>query len=54
MDNYISIGVGKSMCGAARTSIISVKGYHYVHQRTTIISKTHVYGLYIMHAFKER
>ena len=29
MDNYISIGVGNSMCGASMTSIIYVKGYHY-------------------------
>ena len=31
MDNYISIEVGNAMCGASRTSIISVKGYHYYH-----------------------
>ena len=45
MDNYIGIGVVNSMCGASRTFIISAKGYHYVHQMTTIISKTHDYGL---------
>ena len=44
MDNHISIGVGNSMCGASRTSIISVNGYQYVNQRTTIISKAHDYG----------